>query len=288
MADEVLRRLYGYGLTHPRASYLSAAVNATDLVWSVTDASQFSPGVAEAGDELVWVESVDTGTNTLTVAPDGRGWGGTAAVGHGGGARVEANPAWTRLDVKLAINDAIAGTHPTLFGVDAVSFNYNVSRNTYEVPATTERVLSVVAETIGPSKEPQVLRRYRFNPTDPESSTGKSVTLGEQPAPGRTVRVSLMVSPSAIGDSDDFTVSGLRATARPAVVYMACSSLLSFADAARLQADTAQSWQASEGNQIGSAARLSTQLYQRYLLELESERKRLRQAHPVSVTVRSR
>lgn len=290
LVDDVLLALNGYGAPAPRASFLSGAVTASGLTFTVTSAADFNQGIAEVGDELVYIESVNTATNTLTISADGRGFYGTTAAAHAAGDRVTMNPTWPRIRVEAAINDAIEGTYPVLFGVASTSFTFTGVQTTYELPAACEQVLSVTADTIGPSEEQQVIRRYSFNsvaPTD-EFATGNSITLHEAAAPGRTVTVTYRIAPAAITSADEFTVSGLRGTAWKAVKYAACSELLAYMDTARLPVDTAAAAEYGERNQIGSASRISAQLYQRYEIELERERRRLASTTPVPINVRGR
>lgn len=290
MRDECLQTLQGYGLSQPRVSFLSAAATATDTSLVVSDASGFEVGLAEVGDELVFVQSVDYNTNTLTISPDGRGFYSTTAAAHASGTRVVAAPTWPKNRVAEALNDVIESTFPTLFGTDQTQFTFNPSVSTYEMPADAVRALSVEADTLGASREQQRVTRYSFNtdaPTD-EFTTGRSITLMEGVAPGKTVTVTYTKEPSRIGLDDELTVSGLRSTAKLAVVYGACAQLMSFMDVSRLPVDAASAEEADERNPLGMASRISGQLQARHEQELEKERKRLRQITPVPIIRRTR
>lgn len=290
LADEVLMSLNGYGAPSPRASFLNGAVTSTALSVVVDNADDFSQGIAEIGSELVYIESVDTATKTLTISPDGRGFYGTTAAAHADNARVTMNPVWPRVRVEAAINEAIAGTYPVLYGVDTTSFLFDGVQNTYELPADCVQVLQVTAATIGPTLEQQYVRRYGVNlsaPTD-TFATGNSITLMEPIYSRSTITVTYKKALAAITSSDEFTVSGLRSTAWKAVKLSATSELLNYIDTARLPLDTATAAEMAERNQIGSAARISTQLWQRYLIELEQERRRQAAETPVPVVLRGR
>lgn len=283
--------LNGYGIDQPRSTYLTAAVGAADLSFSVASAADFDQGLAEIEGELVFVESVDRTNGVLSFAPDGRGYFGTTAAAHSENARIVFSPVWPRHRVKAAINDTIVGTHPILFGVGTAQFTFNPSVTTYSVPAEAERVLTVQADVNGPSREQQRIGRYSFNsvaPTD-DWPTGNTVTFHEGVTPGRTVTVTYAKKPSVLSaDGDQLSVSGLAETAKRAVVYGACSQLLSYADVSRLHVDSARADAYDEKVQVGMATRLAGQLELRYLAEVESERRRLRQATPVPVTMRRR
>lgn len=286
LANDVLLTLYGYGLNQPRATFLGQPAGASDLTLYVRDASDFSQGIAEIGDELVFIDSVDTAGGTLTIAPDGRGYFNTTAAAHSVGARIECAPVWPRQRVRSAINDAIVGTYPDLFGVGTTSFTYNPVVTTYAIPTEAERVLRVSCDTIGPSGEQPEIRHYAFNSV---GASGNILTLHDAPFPGRTVTVTYAKAPSALATGDDFTVSGLRETALPAIRYAACSTLLAYMDTARLAVDTAQADEYDPQKAgIGTATRLSAQLYQRYQLELSNERKRLLATTSTPIVMRKR
>ena len=291
LQDEVLQTVQGYGLGLSRATFLASGIDSDDLTLSVTDASNVGEGLAEIDSELVYIESVNRSTNTVTLSVDGRGFFGTTAAAHSANARVTIAPTWPRNRIKQAINDVIVATYPTLWGVTQAQFAFNPAVTTYSVPAEAERILSVTADVNGPSKEQQVIKRYSFNsvaPTD-DWATTNTITLQESVTPGRTVTVTYTKQPSALSaDASELTTSGLRETAKLTVLYGACAQLVSFMDVSRLGVDTAQADEYDEKVQVGMASRISGQLQLRYEMELEKERKRLRATTPVAINVRKR
>ena len=290
LVNDVLQTLYGYGLSQPRAAFLTAAITASDLSLAVGDATGFEQGVAEIGNETIFIESVDYGSGVLTVSPDGRGYGGSTAATHAQDSRVTMAPVWSRQRTATAINEAILGTYPTLFGIATTTFVYNPSVNTYGLPTGAERILRVTADTIGSSREQLTINRYSFNSTaNGNFATGNSITLEQGAFPGRNVNVTYTTAPVGITWGNAFTLSGLAETAKLAVKYGACSNLISFMDSARLPVGTAQADELDPSHAgIGTASKASAQLYQRYQLELETERKRLRAATPATISVRTR
>jgi hypothetical protein len=291
LQNEVLQTLHGYGLSQPRATHLTASVDASELVFAVTSAADADMGLAEIEGELVFIESVDRTANTITIAPDGRGFYGTTAATHASGVRVTIAPSWPRNRVKQAINDVIASVYPTIFGVAQTQFTFNPSITTYSLPVAAERVLSVTADVNGPSLEQQVIKRYSFSSTAPTDdwATTNTISIQEGVTPGRTVTVTYLQQPTALSlDADALTTSGLRETAKLAIVYGACAQLLSFMDISRLTVDTAQADEYDEKVQVGMASRIAGQLQIRHEMELEKERKRLRATTPVNISVRKR
>lgn len=292
LQDEVLQILHGYGLDQPRTTWLAGGgVSSSATAWTVTDASVVQQGLCEIESELVYVQSVNRTGNTLTIAPDGRGFYGTTAAAHAANVRITVNPTWPRNRIKAAINDVIVSTYPTLFGVTQTQFTFNPAVTTYSLPAEAERVLSVTADLNGPSKEQQDVTRYHFNSVAPTGTwaTTNTISLHQSVTPGRVVTVTYAKQPSALSaDSDLLTASGLRESAKALVVWGACSQLVGYMDVARLPVDTAQAADLADGNTLGMASRVSGQLYLRYQAELEAERRRLRAATPVSISVRKR
>lgn len=291
LVTDVQQTLAGYGLAQPRAAFLVGSITATTTTITVRDAKDFSQGIAEIDNEIVFVDSVDFASNVLTLAPDGRGYYGTTAATHASNARITMAPVWPRQRIATAINEAILGTYPTLFATATATVPYNPVVTTYELPADCDRVLKVTTDTIGPSGEQVELTRWSFNSVAPTSeyANGNTLTVEKGGFPGRNLTITYAKPPASITWGNAFTVSGLAETAKLAIKYAACSTLLAFMDISRLPVDTAQ---ADEYDQtkfgIGNAARLSAQLYQHYLVELETERKRLRSATPVKINVRTR
>lgn len=288
LQDEVLMALHGYGFAQPRTTFLTSPISESDLTASVRNASDIDMGLAEIDGELIFIESVDRATGTITFSPDGRGYYGTPAASHLANARVTFAPTWPRQRIKAAINDVILGVWPTLFGVAQTQFTYTPAVTTYSMPAEAEGVLSVTADTFGPSREQQVVNRYSFNSVAPvdDWATQNSITLHEGVSPGVTVTVTYKKAPSILSaDSDTIATSGLRESARQLLMLGACAQLLSMMDVSRLTVDASMADEADERNAIGTAARLANQFQIRFEMEIEKERQRLRQTTPPKIKV---
>lgn len=292
LQDEVLLALQGFGLAQPRATFLTAPVTASDLTLSVRNAADLDAGLAEIGSELVFIESVDRSANTVTISPDGRGYYGTTAAAHAADARLTCAPTWPRHRVKAAINDTILGLWPSIWGVGQEQFTYTPAVTTYSLPATAEGVLSVSADTLGPSMQQQDIKSYWFSSSSPTDdwATTNTVTLGEAPYPGSTVTVTYKKQPAVLTNDSDglLAVAGLRESCRQLLMLGACAQLLSMMDASRLAVDTSTADEVDERNQPGTAARLANQFQIRFELEVEKEQKRLRQTTPATITKRYR
>lgn len=288
LQDEVLMALHGYGLAQPRTTFLTAPISDTDLTVAVRNTENIDMGMAEIDAELVFIESVDRAAGTVTFSPDGRGYYGTTPAAHAANARLTFAPTWPRHRVKAAINDVILGVWPQVWGVAQTQFAFSPAVTTYELPAEAEGVLMVTADTIGPSRQQQVINRYRVDPIAPvdEWATGASITLGEAPAPGQDVTVTYKKQPSIFtADADTIATTGLRESSRQLLMLGACAQLLSMMDVSRLTVDTAPADELDNRNAIGTAARLANQFQIRFEMEVEKERQRLRETTPAQIKV---
>lgn len=289
LTDDVLLTLQGFGLSQPRAAALTQPASDTDTILTVASVDGFEQGIAEIGDEIIFVSSVDRDGSTLTVT---RAQYGTTASAYADGATVTMAPVWTRKRIQAALNEAVVGVYPDLWATGTTSFLFNPAVTTYSLPAEAEKVISVHTETIGPSNELLAIHRYSENLVAPASdfSTGKSITLEKGGFPGRNIVVVYRRAPSElVNGSDPLTTSGLRETAKAAIKYAACSTLTAFMDAARLPVDTAQADAYDPSRDpIGNATKISAQLYSRYQLELAQEKRRLLQTNPATISVRTR
>jgi len=290
LVREVRESLRGYGLVKDRVAFLTADLTTTALSITVDDASNIDPGVVEIGSECLFVQSVDTTTNTLTISPDGRGWMGTAAAAHTTNTRAVADPVFPTWRLERAVNDTIIGTFPTLWGVGSTTFTFNPSTATYSMPADTENVLTVTSTVIGPDKEQAAIYEYKFESkaNTTQWPTGKCISLRVVPEPGQTVTVTYAKAPSELTTGQDFTASGLRETARRCVVYGALAELLTTVDATRALTDSANNLAMDGTIKVGTATQLAAQLTARYQMELNSEQQRLRLTSRPTVVWRGR
>lgn len=272
LVTETIVDLSGYGAANDRATFNVGPAAGGALSLTVTDGAALTQGIAEVGDELIYIESVSG--DTVTVAPDGRGYYGTAAAPIPDKARVTMEPTWSRARVAASLNTALAGLWPTLFGVGVTTFVQGGVQAAYEVPADVDSIITVTATNPSPSKEPTRVRHYRLDTTAASGfTTGRSLTVAGV-FPGSTVTVTYRKVPTELGLSDDFRESGLSVTAKLAVKLGAMSELVLGLDGERLVSESAQGYEYGTHVPVGTATKLSTQYFQRYTLEVERERVR--------------
>lgn len=287
ITDEVHSLLTGFGLTSARSAWLKTDVDegATQLALD-GDTTSMGEGVAEIDDELVYVRRYATDTNSLLVAPDGRGYDGTVAAAHTEGARIRLEPPYPKVSIKRAVNRAITRSFPIIWGTGVTEFTYQPSKTTYALPAGTTQVLGVSFDTWGSTGAWLDINSYSFDgAADPETyPTGKTITLGSPAIPGREVRVLYASSPKELVEADaSFAATGLASSARYAIILGSVAELLRFADPVRLSTSAAESDELDTKKQIGSALRIANDFEAQFQNELKNEAQRLRQTYPARI-----
>jgi hypothetical protein len=285
LIDQTLMHLYGYTTIQDQATYLSAGVSASATTLQIADTTAISRGVVEIGDELIWVDDVNTSTGGLTVPPYGRGFRGTTAISHASGTRVVSSPLFPRKIVRDTLNDAIRSVYPELFAVGETTFTFNSAITTYALPAGALDVLSVAWQTTGPTLEWMPVRRMRVDKHAATGSFSSGVTLNiyDSIVPGRTIKVVFTKEPSAlVNDADEFTtVTGLPRSCEDLIRLGASYRLVPFFDSPHLSGSSAEADFSSQQRGIGSSAQLSRFLLQMYQVRLQEEQKGLQTLYPV-------
>ena len=285
LVDQTLMHLHGYTTIQDVATSLATDLSASATTLQVSDATAISRGVIEIGDELLWVDDVNTNTGGVTLAPYGRGYRGTTAVAHSTGDRVVSSPLFPRKIVRDTLNDAIRSVYPELFAVGETTFTYNSAITTYALPEGALDVLHVAWQTTGPSREWLPIRRMRVDKHAATGTFSSGVTLNiyDQIVPGRTISVVYTKEPSElVNDSDEFTtVTGLPRSCEDLIRLGASYRLVPFFDSPHLSGSSAEADFSSQQRGVGSSAQLSRYLLQMYQLRLAEETKGLQTVYPV-------
>jgi hypothetical protein len=295
MIDEVAVNLSGYTFQQDRATYLTHAVttttssSASPLVLQLGSTDSVGKGVIEIDEELMWVDSFDRVANTATVAPFGRGYLGTTAATHTLDTKVTISPTFPRFNIKRAINDTIRALGANIFAVKTTTFTFNSAVSTYAFNnLNIKNILSVTWQDIGPSKEWVPLRRWDFDSLASTTAFGagaQTITLGEAPVSGRTVKVVYATDPNPFTtNSEDYaTVTGLPESTRDVVILGAAYRLLSFLDPARASQVSPQADETDAKRPYGASQTATKQLYALYTQRLDEETKSQQQNYPVKV-----
>jgi len=300
MMDEVQVNLAGYTFQQDRTTYISSAVSTTTsssaspLVLSLGSTESLGKGIVEIDEELLWVDSYDRVANTATVAPYGRGYLGTTAATHSADAKVTIAPTFPRFNIKRAINDTIRSLGSSIFAMKTTTFTFNAAVSTYAFAnLNIKNILTVHWQDIGPSKEWRPIRKYDFDAVaNPESfgyTSGtdqvQTITLGEAPISGRTVKVVYATDPTAFTtNSQDYaTQTGLPESTRDVVILGAAYRLLAFLDPARAAQVSPQADETDSKRPYGASQTATKQLYALYSQRLAEETKAQQQNYPPRV-----
>lgn len=295
MIDEVAVNLSGYTFQQDRATYLTHAVttttssSASPLVLQLGSTDSVGKGIIEIDEELLWVDSFDRVANTATVAPFGRGYLGTTAATHVVDSKVTISPTFPRFNIKRAINDTIRALGANIFAVKTTTFTFTSSVSTYAFNnLNIKNILSVTWQDIGPSKEWVPIRRWDFDSLASTAAFGsgaQTITLGEAPVSGRTVKVVYATDPEPFTSNSDVytTVTGLPESTRDVVILGAAYRLLSFLDPARASQVSPQADETDSKRPYGASQTATKQLYALYTQRLDEETKSQQSNYPVKV-----
>ena len=283
LIDETALSLTGYTSRQDQATYLTAAIDSTQLTLQVQDGTVLTRGLLELDDELIWVDSFNRTTNTATIAPYGRGFRNTEPSAHTSGSRVTVSPSFPRSVIRKNLNQAIDAIYPDLFGVYYTTFTFQAARTTYALPQEAIDILGLSWQTIGPSLEWLPIRHYRVdrmaNPV--YWNTGKTISISDGIIPGRTVQATYTKKPTQLQyDSDDFTMTGLPDSAREVIMLGAAYRTAAYLDMGRVPAATAEADSMQQQDPIGSAANISRYFYQLYQQRLQIEVRRQQEMYP--------
>jgi hypothetical protein len=300
MMDEVQVNLAGYTFQQDRTTYISSAVSTTTsssaspLILSLGSTESLGKGIVEIDEELLWIDSYDRVANTATVAPYGRGYLGTTAATHAADSKVTIAPTFPRFNIKRAINDTVRSLGSSIFAMKTTTFTFNAAVSTYAFAnLNIKNILTVHWQDIGPSKEWRPIRKYDFDSVaNPEAfgyTSGtdqvQTITLGEAPISGRTVKIVYATDPVAFTtNSQDYaTQTGLPESTRDVVILGAAYRLLSFLDPARAAQVSPQADETDSKRPYGASQTATKQLYALYSQRLAEETKAQQQNYPPRV-----
>jgi hypothetical protein len=288
MVDEVRSSLAGYTLRQDRISYLTSAINTTDLALNIGSSANLAKGVIEVDDELIWIDNFSQASNTLNAAPGfGRGYQGTTASPHAQYAQVTLSPTFPRLMIKKAINDVINSLYPKLWAVASTTFTFNASQTTYALPDDAESILYMSWQTTGSSLEWLPINRWRADPMANVATfnTQNTVNIYENIQPGRTVQVWYTTEPNTLdSNTDDYAdVTGLPASSVEVVILGACYKLLSYVDSGRINLSSAEA--DLNDTKIPSTAGVASSryIYALYNQRLNDEALKLQDKYPIRI-----
>ena len=286
VVDMSLMYMYGMDTHQDQETHLTVAINATDLVLHVDNASILSRGLIEVHSELMQATSVDVNAGTVTIAPYGRGYRGTTAASAAINDRLVAAPLIPYHMMLNALNEAVQGVWPDIHGENHTDITTTGSANTYALPAGAINVLEVNYESRGSSKEWIPARRYRID-SDADTTafpTGASISLYDGVSTGTKVHVVYSHEPASFGTDHTLgfaAVTGLPESSIDVIRYGAAWRLAGMFDAPHLAGKSAEADFSSNVRPVGSASAFGKYMYQMYSERLKAESRKQKEEHPI-------
>ena len=273
LVEEILSTLQGFTADSDMVTSLTSDITASTTTIVVDDASGLSAGIIEIGEELVWVRSVDTTSNTVQTLPTGRGWRGTQAV--------SISPAVPRSAIVREINNTLRAIYPSLFGVATTEFIYNnYTKLAWDIPAEAVCVLDV--RWRDPFANWQTVKRWSVeNSLDAtDHTTGSALRISGVPF-GYAVQVVYGVKPVVLTSlTQEWTECGLSGGSKDLLILGTIARLLPALDVSRLQVTHASADELDQPRPLGSALSVAKQYRQDYLSRLAEERDALNRRYP--------
>ena len=273
--NDVQLDLSGFTYRQDRVTYLTQAATSGDLTLYVASTENIGKGIIEIEDEMILVDSYDRQSNTLVVAPFGRGYNSTTAAAHNANSKVVITPTYPRAAIKRAVNDTVNAVYPKVFAVGSTPVSFLASRTTYEIPASAIQILSMAWQSVGPTKEWLPIRQWRWDPIaySPSFTSGRTVSIYDNVLPGRTINIVYAKMPTVMSAlTDDFeTVTGLPSSMRDVIIYGAAWRLSSYIDPARISITSAAADEFDAKRPYGTGTNVTKGLQALYQQRLEEE-----------------
>jgi hypothetical protein len=285
LIEEIVGNLQGYTAAPDQYTSLSGAIGTTDTTITVDDASVSGRGIIEIGNELMWVQSVNTNTSTFTVLPKGRGWKGSTAQTHAQGDTIVVSPNVPRFSVSREINNHIASMYPDVYAVATTEFVYNnILKRGWALPAEAVAILDVRWKNFLGNWE-------RINHWEIEHSsdltdfpTGKCVLLRYGIPIGRTIQIVYAVQPTAlVNETDLFSSTGLSVSAKDLVVLGTMARMVPNLDVSRLSVEAAAASELTATRPQGGAISIAKYFEAKYAQRVQQERTQLNRLYPARI-----
>lgn len=276
MVEDTASEVSSYVRNQESITVVTQPADADDLIITVDNASAVSSGLAEIGDELVYVKNVNKTAGTIEILPGGRGWRGSTAASHGVNTIVRNNPNFPRVQIRRAINDTIRAID--LKAIGSHEFMFDGTQYAYLMPADFEDVTGVAWDAPDTTEIWPLIKRFRIDrnfraPGDPNTMRAALVLL-ESPMPGRTVRVQYVKFPTPLSaDGDVFTsVSGLPASATDVIRLGAMWRLISTIDPGKVVSMTPSADLVDAPVPSGESTSVARYLFQLFSVRLAEEK----------------
>lgn len=273
--------LHSYSGSQEQVTWLTGPIDDSETSLPVANSETVLRGLAEIEDELVYVDSSQSGT--LELPPFGRGFRGSTAAEHPANVAVIFDPAFPRVEIRRAIDQIIGGLYPTLYQIKTTTFTYDVSKIAFELPDDCDSVLEVKEEAPVSVDYWQPLARWSFDTTS-ELYDGNVLNLWDSVNPSATIQVVYRAAFGSFTSGADTLASvGIPEQYADLILYGVAARMIRFLDPSRLQIASVENVSRAAYVQAGEAGRVANQLYAMYQQRLLEERRRLLELTPPSI-----
>lgn len=273
LIETIYSALHSYSGVHEQVASLSAGISDSATTITCDGADGAKRGLAEVGDELVYVSSVNG--NDLTLPPFGRGYRGTTAATHSAGDMVTFDPAFPRSEIGKALDQVVRGLFPGLYRVSETTLDAQAVDRSYALPADCENVVRVEVRWDGDPYD----YWHPIVEWELEKGSTPQLNLYQGCVPGFELRV---VYTSQFGElTTDLATAGIPESYEDLLVYGVTARMIRFLEPARLQLGSVENVSRAQLIQSGDAGRTATQLYALYQQRVAEERRRLLEAYPI-------
>lgn len=273
MVEDTLAEVSSYVRNQESITVITQQIDSDDLTLTLDDASQVSRGIVEIGNELVFIKSVNKQAGTATILPGGRGWKGSTATSHAVNTIVRNNPLYPKMMVQRALNDTIKSIN--LMALDNFTFEFDGTRYAYLLPSDFQDAVGVSWHAPDTTQVWPLIKRYRIDRNfydDDTSTEGEALVLLEFPMPGRDVRVQYVKYPTPLSLGDDFSDTGLPASAEDVIRLGAMWRLVSTVDPGKVVAMSPSADLVDQPVGAGDSTAVARYIYQLFSVRLAEEK----------------
>lgn len=281
LIESIHSALHSYTGVHEQVTALDTEVDSSETTLHCTRADGAKRGIAEIGDELIYVDGVEG--NALNLPSFGRGYRGSTATVHPVGSMVTFDPTFPRHEIGKTVDQVVAALFPALFQVKESVLTSQAVDVSYALPPDVEHVLRVEAKL---NADPADYWAPIVNWELEKTTTVPVLNLYEGGVPGWSVKVAYAAKFGAL--TADFATAGIPESYVDLITYGVTQRLIRFLEPARLQLASVENTSRAQYIQSGDAGRTATQLYALYQQRVAEERRRLLEQYPARPNFLSR
>lgn len=264
--------LHSYSGLHEPVTYLTSTLTDSGLLAVVSSQDSAKRGLVEIGDELIYVESVDS--TGLVIPPFGRGYRDSTAAEHAIGEAVVMDPSFPRFEIGRNLDQVVGGLFPGLYQVKETTLSSATVDRSYDLPTDVENILRVETKW---DQDPADYWHPIVN-FELEKTGTPQLNLYEGALPGWDIKVVYTAKFGAL--TVDLATSGIPTSYEDLLIYGVTSRMIRFLEPARLQLGSVENVSRAQLIQAGDAGRTATQLFALYQQRVAEERRRLLEQYP--------